>query len=84
MNWEGMKYPCGNRDIDRFEENNKGLLSINVYHEFDYDGKSSIARHRRTKTINAKHHISLLKIEDDNGKYHHVYVKKYDKLMWKN
>ena len=69
INWEGMKYPCGNRDIDRFEENNKGLLSINVYHEFDYDGKSSIAIHKRTKTVNAKHHISLLKIEDDTGKY---------------
>ena len=60
INWEGMKYPCGNRDIDRFEENNEGLFSINVHHEFDYDGKPLIAIHRRTNTIHATHHISLL------------------------
>lgn len=25
ITWEAMKYPYGNRDIRRFEENNKGL-----------------------------------------------------------
>ena len=81
INWDGMKYPCGNRDIDRFEENNKGLISINVYHEFDFDGQSRIAVHRKTKVINAKHHLSLLKIEDESGKHHYVYIKDYDKLV---
>ena len=72
INWEGVKYPCGNRDIDRFEENNKGLLSVNIYHEFDYNGTSSIAIQRRPKIVNAKHYISLLNIEDHSGKYHYV------------
>ena len=58
FNWEGMNYPCGNHDIDRFEENNKGLLLINVYHEFDYDVKSSIAIHRRTTKITASYVIT--------------------------
>lgn len=54
-----------------------------MHHEFDFNGTSSIAIHRRTETINAKHHISLLKIEDDDGKYHYVYIKGYDKLVGK-
>ena len=29
LNWDGVNFPTGNRDIDRFEENNK-LVSINV------------------------------------------------------
>ena len=61
----------------------KGLISINIYHEFDYDGQSGIAVHRRTNAIHATHHISLLKIEDDNGKTHYVYIKDYDKLIGK-
>ena len=81
INWEGVKYPTGNRDIDRFEEANNGLISVNTYHEFDYDGQSSIAIHRRTKVVNAKYHISLLKIDNDEGKSHYVYIKDYDKLI---
>ena len=30
LNWDGVNFPTGNRDIDRFEENNK-LVSINVF-----------------------------------------------------
>ena len=52
-NWEGMHYPCSNSDIDNLESMNKGLISIKIYHEFEYDGQSGIAAHRRTKTINA-------------------------------
>jgi len=81
INWEGMKYPCCNNDIDKFEDKNNGLISINIYQEFNYNGKAGISVHRRTKVINAKHHISLLKIEDDNGKTHYVYIKDYDKLI---
>jgi len=76
-----MKYPCCNNDIDKFEDKNNGLISINIYQEFNYNGKAGISVHRRTKVINAKHHISLLKIEDDNGKTHYVYIKDYDKLI---
>ena len=31
LNWEGVKFPTGNKDIERFEENNSKLVSINVY-----------------------------------------------------
>ena len=30
LNWDCVNVPSGNRDIDRFEENNK-LVSINVF-----------------------------------------------------
>ena len=76
-----MKYPCGNRDIDRFEESNNNLVSVNVYNTFEFEGKETIVLHRRTKVVGAKHHINLLKIEDDNGKFHYVLIKDYDKLI---
>ena len=31
LNWEGVKFPTGNKGIERFEENNSKLVSINVY-----------------------------------------------------
>ena len=34
LNWDGVNFPTGNRDIDRFEENNK-LVSINVFETDD-------------------------------------------------
>ena len=34
LNWDGVNFPTGNRDIDRFEENNK-LVSINVFEPDD-------------------------------------------------
>ena len=34
LNWNGVKFPTGNRDIDRFEENNK-QVSINVFEPDD-------------------------------------------------
>ena len=34
MNWDGVNFPTGNRDIDRFEENNT-LISINVFETDD-------------------------------------------------
>ena len=35
LNWGGVNFPTGNRDIDRFEENNR-LVSINVFEPDDY------------------------------------------------
>ena len=34
-NWDNIKFPAGNRDIDRLETNNNGLISINVYEPDD-------------------------------------------------
>ena len=35
VNWEGVNFPAGNRDIDRLEANNNGLISINLYEPDD-------------------------------------------------
>ena len=80
INWEHMKYPAGNNDIDKLEQNNKGILSVNVYEVCNQFDKDIVILHRRTKNINAKHHINLLKIYEGN-KYHYVYIKNYDRLI---
>jgi hypothetical protein len=92
INWNHMAYPAGNRDIDKFEEANNGLISVNVYSECTQlesqtsdriGAKSSetIKIHRRTKILNAKYHINILKIMGENGKFHYVYIKDYDRLV---
>ena len=45
LNWDGVKFPTGNRDIDRFEENNK-LVSINVFEADDCLNDHKIIMHR--------------------------------------
>ena len=35
VNWENINFPAGNRDIDRLETNNNGLISIDVYEPDD-------------------------------------------------
>ncbi len=67
--------------MDKFEEINNGLISVNVYEIFDFNNKKTIVLHKRTKTVNAKHHVNLLKISNDKGKYHYVYIKNYDRLI---
>lgn len=32
LNWVNVNFPASNIDIDTLEENNEGLLSINVYY----------------------------------------------------
>ena len=81
INWQHMNYPAGDRDIDRLEDGNRGVLSINVYEEIELNGNKSIALHRRTHLANAKHHVNLLKIDDGKGKYHYVYIKDYSRLV---
>ena len=56
LNWEGVKFPTGNRDIDRFEENNK-QVSINVFEPDDCLKDNEIILHRGTKNKNAKYEI---------------------------
>ena len=48
LNWEGVKFPTGNRDIDRFEENNK-QVSINVFEPDDCLKDNKTILHRGTK-----------------------------------
>ena len=46
-NWDGVNFPTGNRDIDRFEENNK-LVSITVFQTDDCLSDNTIIIHRCT------------------------------------
>ena len=60
LNWDGVNFPTDNRDIDRFEENNK-LVLINVFDFDDCLNDNKIILHRGTKNRNAKYEIDLLK-----------------------
>ena len=60
LNWDGVNFLTDNRDIDRFEENNK-LVSINVFDFDDCLNDNKIILHRGTKNRNAKYEIDLLK-----------------------
>ena len=70
INWECMNYPCSRKDIDRFEELNSGLVSINVYKQFNEE--EQVKPDRTTKIKNAKYHVNLLIIEGGGNKYHYV------------
>ena len=75
LNWDGVKFPTGNRDIDRFEENTKSV-SVNVFEPDDSLNDNKIILHRGTKNRNAKYEIYLLKVYDEDNHYHYVLVKK--------
>lgn len=81
INWDGVNFPTGNRDIERFEENNAGLISVNVY-EIDevLNDDKAIIRYR-TKVRHAKYDIDLLRIFDEDGKSHYTVVKHISKLL---
>ena len=80
LNWDGVHFPTGNRDIDRFEENNKSV-SINVFEPDDCLNDNTIILHRGTKNRNAKYEIDLLKIYDEDNSYHYVLVKNKCRLL---
>ena len=76
INWGSMKFPCSRKDIDRFEEDNNGLISINVYKMLN----EHTITDRITKVQNAKHEIHLLMIEQED-KFHYVLIKDLSKLI---
>ena len=65
INWGSMKFPCSRRYIDRFEEDNQGLIYINVYKRLN----GQTITDRITKVRNAEHEIHLLMIEQEDN--HH-------------
>ena len=75
LNWGGVNFPTGNRDIDIFEENNK-LVSINVFEPGDCLNDNKIILHRGTKNRNAKNETDLLEVYDEDNNYHYVYISK--------
>ena len=80
LNWDGVHFPTGNRDIDRFEENNKSV-SIHVFEPDDCLNDNKIILHRGTQNRNAKYEIDLLKIYDEDNNYHYVLVKNKCRLL---
>ena len=81
INWEGVNFPAGNRDIDRLEANNNGLISINLYEPDDLLNEEKVIKTKSTKIRNAKYHIDLLKIYDNNDRYHYVLIKSLSRLL---
>ena len=67
-------------DIEDLEENNKGLLSVNVYFLNEEEGKKSILLYQLSKVPKATHHINLIKL-DTGDVSHFVFVKNYDRLI---
>ena len=81
LDWNGVKFPSSNLDIERLEENNDGIISVNVYHISNELNDNTILLYRKTKIAKSKFHIDLLKLEEGN-KSHYVFIKNYDKLMF--
>ena len=70
-----MKCPCSRKAIDRFEEENQGLIYVNVYKLLN----ETTITIRITKIENAEHHINPLMIEkEDNHRY--VLIKDLSKM----
>ena len=70
--------------VGRFEQKHKGLVAINVFEPddvFNDKGTVPIKSVRSTKVRDAKYNIDLLRIYDENGKYHYVYVKSKSRLL---
>ena len=61
INWECMKYPCSRKYIDRFEELNSGLISVDLFKQFNEEER--VIPDRITKVKNAKYHVNLYMVE---------------------
>ena len=77
LNWDGVHFPTGNRDIDRFEENNK----INMFESDNCLNNNKIILYRGTKNRNAKCEIDLPKIYNKDNNYYYVLVKNKYRLL---
>ena len=77
LNFDGLTFPANNNDIDKFEELNHNV-SVNVF-EVD-DEQEQIVIGRKLKNKDAKCHIDLLRIDEDDIS-HYVYVKDCSRLL---
>ena len=59
INWGCTKFPCSRKCIDRFEEDNQGLIYFNVYKPLN----KHIITDRMTKVQNAEYEIHLFMLE---------------------
>ena len=77
LNFDGVTFPANNNDIDKLEELNHNV-SVNVF-EVD-DEQEQIVIGRKLKNKDAKCHIDLLRIDEDDIS-HYVYVKDCSRLL---
>ena len=81
LDWTGVKFPSSNIDIDTFEENNNGKVSVNVYFLDEDEGRQSVLLYRKTNVpTKATHHVDLLKIQEGDD-HHYVFIKDYNRLV---
>ena len=77
LKFDGVTFPANNNDIDKLEELNHNV-SVNVF-EVD-DEQEQIVIGRKLKNKDAKCHIDLLRIDEDDIS-HYVYVKDCSRLL---
>ena len=77
LGFDGINFPANNNDIDKFEELNHNV-SVNVF-EVD-DEQEQIVIGRKLKNKDAKCHVDLLRIDEDDIS-HYVYVKDCSRLL---
>ena len=77
LNFGGVTFPANNNDIDKFEELNHNV-SDNVF-EVD-DEQEQIVISRKLKNKDAKCHVDLLRIGEDDSS-HYVYIKDCSRLL---
>ena len=80
FNWNDIHFPIGNRDIDRFEKNNK-IISINIFKSDNCLNNNKIILYRGTKNKNIKCEIHLPKIFNKDNYYYYILVKNKCKLL---
>ena len=74
--WGCMKFPCSRKDIDRFEEESQGSISVSVY---KLPNETTITN-RITKVENAEHQINLSMVEKEDN-HHYVLIKDLSKMV---
>ena len=79
IKWDGVNFPASNEDIQHFEEINNNTFSVNVY-TVDNDN-NKIRVDRVTKIVKPNCHVNLLRLDNDEGNSHYVYIKDYSRLM---
>ena len=75
--WDGVNFPASNEDIQHFEEINNNTFSVNVY-TIDED-INKIRADRITKIVKPNCHVNLLRLDNDDGSSHYVYIKDYSR-----
>ena len=77
LNFDVLKFPANNHDIDKFEELNHNV-SVNVFEVQDEQEQIVVSRNLKNK--DAKCHVDLLRICED-AISHYVYVKDCSRLL---